>query len=264
MATLVAILANASVEHQQAAFLAAATVASSQQPADSTPINLEDHMAMVRSVARRMHRTLPRHIDLDDLISAGYLGLVDAAQKFEQSRQTQFRSYAEFRVRGAILDSLRELDWGTRSLRRKVRDIEQARQTLATTLGHAPEDVDLAFELGISLAELRDTLSEARSLETESLQAEREDEDGQDLLATIIDPNAKNALSLCLENEFKQSLIDAIDSLPERERLVVTLSYYEELTMKEIGDMLGLTVSRVSQIRTAAVARLRTALHSTR
>ena len=90
---------------------------------------------MVRAVARRLHRTLPRHIDLDDLISAGYLGLVDAAQKFEQSRQTQFRSYAEFRVRGAILDSLRDLDWGTRSLRRKVRDIEQARQSLTAALG---------------------------------------------------------------------------------------------------------------------------------
>ena len=218
-------------------------------------------MAMVRSIARRLHRTLPRHIDLDDLISAGYLGLVDAAQKFEESRQTHFRSYAEFRVRGAILDSLRELDWGTRSLRRKVRDIEQARLSLAATLGHAPEDLDLAFELGISVADLRDTLSEARSLETESLQAERLDEDGQDLLASIVDPKAKSALSLCLESELKQALVDAIDSLPERDRLIVTLSYYEELTLKEIGDMLGLTVSRVSQIRTAAVARLRTSLN---
>lgn len=246
--------------HQSHAFFATATVVSSTLQTDSTPIDLEDHMAMVRSVARRLHRTLPRHIELDDLISAGYLGLVDAAQKFEQSRQTQFRSYAEFRVRGAILDSLRELDWGTRSLRRKVRDIEHARQTLATTLGRAPEDVDVASELGISIADLRDTLSEAHSLETESLQVEREDEDGQDLLATIVDPKAKSALSLCLESEFKQALVDSIESLPERERLVITLSYYEELTLKEIGDMLGLTVSRVSQIRTTAVTRLRNAL----
>ncbi len=264
MATLVATLANASVQYPQAAFLPDATVAPIQPEADLTPINLEDHMGMVRSVARRLHRTLPSHIELDDLISAGYLGLVDAAQKFEQSRQTQFRSYAEFRVRGAILDSLRELDWGTRSLRRKVRDIEQARNTLATTLGHAPEDIELASELGISVADLRDTLSEARSLETESLQAESDDEDGQDLLASIVDPKAKSALSLCLESEFKQNLVDAIESLPERERLIITLSYYEELTLKEIGDMLSLTVSRVSQIRTSAVVRLRRALTSTR
>lgn len=264
MATLVATLATVSAHHPHAAFLPVATLAPIQPQTDSNPVNLEDHMAMVRSVARRLHRTLPRHIELDDLISAGYLGLVDAAQKFQQSRQTHFRSYAEFRVRGAILDSLRELDWGTRSLRRKVRDIEQARQTLSTALGHAPEDLDLAAEIGISVEDLRDTLNEARSLETESLQAEREDEDGQDLLASIVDPQAKSALSLCLESEFKQALVDAIDSLPERERLIVTLSYYEELTMKEIGDMLGLTVSRVSQIRTVAVGRLRTALHASR
>ena len=263
MATLVATLANVPAHHLNAAFLpctTTATVVPSQPQTSKSPINLEDHMAMVRSVARRLHRTLPRHIELDDLISAGYLGLVDAAQKFEQSRQTQFRSYAEFRVRGAILDSLRELDWGTRSLRRKVRDIEQARQALATSLGHAPEDSDVASELGISVADLRDTLNEARSLETESLQAEREDEDGQELLASIVDPKAKSALSLCLESEFKQALVDAIESLPERERLIITLSYYEELTLKEIGDMLSLTVSRVSQIRTAAITHLRSAL----
>ena len=216
---------------------------------------------MVRAVARRIYRTLPRHIELDDLISAGYLGLVDAAQKFEQSRQTHFRSYAEFRVRGAILDSLRELDWGTRSLRRKVRDIEQARQALVNALGHAPEDSELAQELGIAVSDLRETLTGARGLETESLQAEREDADGQDLLASLVDPAAQDALSLYLEGEFKETLIQSIEALPERERLIITLSYYEELTLKEIGDMLGLTVSRVSQIRTSAIKKLRSALN---
>lgn len=215
---------------------------------------------MVRAVARRMHRTLPRHIDLDDVISAGYLGLVDAASKFESSRQTHFRSYAEFRVRGAILDSLRDLDCGPRSLRRKVRAIEQARQSLASTLAHAPEDAEIARELGIDLSDLQETLAAAHNLETESLQAEREDADGQDLLATLIDSSAPDALAVCLDGEFKQALTDAIESLPERERLIVTLSYYEELTLKEIGDMLSLTVSRVSQLRTAAIKRLRSTL----
>jgi RNA polymerase sigma factor for flagellar operon FliA len=258
MATLVAVPTNGFVP--QAAVLQ--TSLSTGHAA--TEINVTDYLALVRAIARRMHRTLPRHIDLDDLISAGYLGLVDAAEKFQESKQTQFRSYAEFRVRGAILDSLRELDWGTRSLRRKVRDIEVARQSLVANLGSTPEDADVARELGVSLADLRATLTEARSLETESLQAEREDADSQDLLASLADPSAHDALTLCLEGEFKQALVDAIDALPERERLIVTLSYYEELTLKEIGDLLSLTISRVSQLRTAAINRLKTALKDAR
>ena len=267
MATMIAVPANGFVSLQQPAVSSPApiSVAFLTSPSEaSIAINVEEYMPMVRAVARRIHRTLPRHIELEDLISAGYLGLVDAAQKFEQSRQTQFRSYAEFRVRGAILDSLRELDWGTRSLRRKVRDIEQARQTLVNLRGHAPEDAELAQELGISVCDLRDTLTEARCLETESLQAEREDEEGHQLLASLVDPTAHDALTICLEGEFKQSLINAIDALPERERLIVTLSYYEELTLKEVGDLLGITVSRVSQIRSGAIKKLQSALGSVR
>ncbi len=269
MATLVAVPAHEVVSPVQV-FSNSASVApwnslsqvasQASTPVSASEINVADYMPMVRAVARRLHRTLPRHIEIEDLISAGYLGLVDAAQKFEQSKQTQFRTYAEFRVRGAILDSLRELDWGTRSLRRKVRDIEQARRALTAGHGSAPADADLAREVGITLGELRETLTAAHNLETESLQAEREDAEGQDLLASLADPNAQDALTLCLEGEFKQALVDAIESLPERERLIITLSYYEELTLKEIGDMLTLTVSRVSQLRSAAINRLKTAL----
>ncbi len=262
MATLVAVPTHEFIPG--AATLSAPSLRPAAVSPASTPINVADHMPMVRAVARRIHRTLPRHIEVEDLISAGYLGLVDAAQKFEQSRQAHFRSYAEFRVRGAILDSLRELDSASRSLRRKVREIEQARQTLSSLLGHAPEDADLARELGISLAELRETLTEARNVETESLQAEREDAEGQDLLASLADPAAQDALTLCMEGEFKQALIEAIEVLPERERLIITLSYYEELTLKEIGEVLNITVSRVSQLRTAAVQRLRTSLETVR
>ena len=263
MATLVAVPASVSFSPAASVsnFASIATLSQNQVSAASTcEINIADHMPMVRAVARRLHRTLPRHIELDDLISAGYLGLVDAAQKFEQAKQTQFRTYAEFRVRGAILDSLRELDWGTRSLRRKVRDIEQARQVLGSNGGRAPEEADLAHELGITLADLRETLAAAHNLETESLQAEREDAEGHDLLASLVDPSAQDALTLCLDGEFKQALVDAIASLPERERLIVTLSYYEELTLKEIGDLLSLTVSRVSQLRSGAIQRLKAAL----
>ena len=267
MATTIALPAYGFTSQQQVVASPAPRLSeTSLQISSSTvsEINLEDHMPMVRAVARRMHRTLPRHIELDDLISAGYLGLVDAAQKFEQSRQTHFRGYAEFRVRGAILDSLRELDWGTRSLRRKVRAIEQARKTLVHSLERAPEDADLAKELGISIGDLRETLIEARTVEMESLQAEREDAEGLDLLSSLVDTTAHDALTLYLEGEFKQSLIAAIDGLPERDRLVITLSFYEELTLKEIGDLLGLTVSRVSQIRSGAIKKLQTVLNPAR
>ena len=265
MATLVAVPTHSSFPSAQT--LSQLEIRPALAPADdqvSASMDLAAYLPMVRAVARRIHRTLPRHIELDDIISAGYLGLVDAAQKFEHSRQTQFRSYAEFRVRGAILDSLRELDGGTRSLRRKVRDIEKARQALTSTLGEMPEDAELACHLGLSVAELRETLNAARNLETESLQAEREENDGQDLLASLVDPAAQDALTLCLEGEFKQALIESIEALPERERLIITLSYYEELTLKEIGEVLGLTVSRVSQLRTGAIARMRTTLQIAR
>ena len=230
--------------------------------ASAAKLVIEDYLPMVRAVARRIHSTLPRHIDLEDLVSAGYLGLLDAGEKFQESRQTQFRSYAEFRVRGAILDSLRELDWATRGLRRRSREIESVRGVLAGKLGRTPEDREIAADLGIEVSELRKTLSEAKSLQLESLQAEREDEDGQDLLSTLVDPSAKDALSLCLEGEFKQGLIDAIEALPERERLVISLSYYEELTLKEIGYMLSVTESRVCQLRSSAIARLRATLRA--
>ena len=268
MPTMIAVPAYDLASHQHAVAHLAAHLSEThlQVPpvVTTSGITIEEHMPMVRAVASRIHRTLPRHIEIEDLISAGYLGLVDAAQKFEQSRQTHFRGYAEFRVRGAILDSLRELDWGTRSLRRKVRDIEQARKVLVSSLGHAPEDAELAQALGIPVSDLRETLTDARCLETESLQAERENEEGHDLLASLVDPAAQDALTLVLDGEFKQALTDAINALPERERLIITLSYYEELTLKEIGDLLGLTKSGVSEIRAAGVRNLQTTLNPAR
>ncbi len=223
-----------------------------------------EFLSLVRSVARRIHSTLPRHIEMEDLVSAGYLGLLDAVEKFRESHQAQFRTYAELRIRGAILDSLRELDGATRSMRRRSREIERTKEVLTTKLGRVPEEKEIAEELTISLADLRETLAGVKAAEIDSLQAEREDEDGHDLLSTLADTKTKDALSLCLDGEFKQRMVEAIDSLPERERLVITLSFYEELTLKEIGEMLSITESRVSQIRSKAIAGLRTALHSSR
>lgn len=221
-----------------------------------------ENLALVRVVARRMHRSLPSHVELDDLISAGYIGLLDAAEKFEQSRQTSFASYAEFRIRGAILDSLRDLDLGSRSLRRKAREIEQARCALTSQLGRSADDVEVAAILSVEVGDLRRTLMEVQTVEIASFQSGSEEEDGQDLLATLADASIKDPLSNCLEGEFRQRLQDGIEALPERERLVLTLSYYEELTLKEIGEVLSITESRVSQLRSSAVRRLRQALNA--
>lgn len=244
------------------------TISSSNQAAvaSAAPASREEniaaHLMLVRTIARRLLRTLPQHIELDELVSAGYVGLLDAADKFHPTHDTSFRSYAEFRIRGAIMDSLRELDPGSRGLRRKARAIEQTRCTLMTSLGRTVEDTEVAAQLSIGVKELRSTLAEVKAVATESLQASSEDEEGQDLLATLADTSILDPLSNCLKGELRQRLADAIDTLPERERLVLTLSYYEELTLKEIGSILTLTESRVSQLRTSAVRKLRQELAS--
>lgn len=226
----------------------------------STEDRLLEHMPMVRAIARKMHRGLPQHVELDDLISAGVVGLLDALMKYEAGRETQFRSYAQFRVRGAILDSLREQDWAPRELRRSSREIEQAIVRCGQRLGRTPDEMEIAAELKVSVKELRATLGDLRGLEIGSLQAEHGEDSESEEITYVADPSEPGALFHCLQGELRQHLADAIEALPERERLVVTLSYYEELTMKEIAQMLGVVESRVSQMRSAAVLKLRAAM----
>jgi RNA polymerase sigma factor FliA len=221
---------------------------------------LMEHLPTVRYIARRIHERLPQHVDLDDLISAGVVGLIDAFSKFDQTKKVQFKSYAQFRIRGAILDSLRTLDWSPRELRRKGRAVEEAIRAVTQRIGHAPSEQEIAAEMNLGLAEYQQLLGDLKGLEIGSLHMERSEESGDEELAYIPGSPDEDPLFRCLKGEMKQRLADAIDELPEKERMVLTLYYYEELTMKEIGLTLGVVESRVSQIHSSAVLRLRNAL----
>lgn len=219
-----------------------------------------EHLPIVRYIARRIHERLPQHVEMEDLVSAGVLGLMDAFQKFNPDKNVQFRSYAQFRIRGAILDSLRTLDWGPRDLRRKGRAIEQAIRSVTARLGRAPSEQEIAVELQMDLGDYQQLLGELKGLEIGTLHLERSEDSGEEELAYIPNRPEDDPLFRCLQGEMRQRLAEAINDLPERERLVMTLYYYEEMTMKEIGLVLGVVESRVSQIHSSAVVHLRARL----
>lgn len=232
----------------------------SPAPAGDRDEILLENLQMVRYVARRIHEKLPQHVDLDDLISAGILGLIDAAAKFDSAKNVQFRTYAQFRVRGAILDSLRDLDWSPRDLRRKARAIEDAIRALVGKLGRAPSEQEVAEELGQSLEEYQKALGELNGLEIGSLHVQRHDDSDEEELAYVPGPPGDDPLFQCMRGEMRDRLESAIEQLPKHERMVLTLYYYEELTMKEIAEVLRVTTSRVSQIRSSAVLHMRASL----
>ncbi|MES2391721.1 MAG: FliA/WhiG family RNA polymerase sigma factor [Acidobacteriota bacterium] len=217
---------------------------------------LLEHMATVRFIARRIHERLPQHVEMDDLISAGMVGLIDAFSKFDHEKKVQFKSYAQFRIRGAILDSLRLLDWSPRELRRKGRAAEEALRAATARLGRVPAAPEVAREMGVSLDEYQHLVGELKGLEVGSLQVERGEDSGDEEIQYVPTSPEEDPLFLFLEGEKRTRLLTAIDDLPEKERMVLTLYYYEELSMKEIGLTLGVVESRVSQIHAAAVARL--------
>jgi RNA polymerase sigma factor for flagellar operon FliA len=225
---------------------------------------LMEHLPTVRYLARRIHERLPQHVELDDLISAGVVGLIDAFSKFDHGKKVQFKSYAQFRIRGAILDSLRTLDWSPRELRRKGRAVEEAIRAVTQRIGRAPSEQEIAAEMNVSLTEYQTLLGDLKGLEIGSLHMERSEDSGDEELAYVPGAPEDDPLFRCLKGEMKQRLADAIEELPEKERMVLTLYYYEELTMKEIGLTLGVVESRVSQIHSSAVVRLRAALASLR
>lgn len=225
---------------------------------------LLEHLPSVRYIAHRIHERLPQHVELDDLISAGVVGLIDAFNKFDHGKQVQFKSYAQFRIRGAILDSLRVLDWSPRELRRKGRAVQDAVQALTRTLRRTPAEPEIARELNLGLNEYQLLLGQLKGLEIGSLNLEHTEDSGEDQLAYVAGSPEDDPLFRCLQGEMRQRLIDAIEELPEKERMVLTLYYYEELTMKEIGLTLGVVESRVSQIHSSAVLRLRSTLQGLR
>jgi RNA polymerase sigma factor FliA len=219
-----------------------------------------EHLPIVHFVAQRIHERLPQYVPFEDLYSAGVVGLMDALNKFEPSKHVRFRTYVQFRIRGAILDTLRSLDWSSRGLRRNGRAIEQAIHTLTAQLGRAPSELEIGDELRIDLESYQQLLGELKNLEIGTLRAKRWEDSGEGELVDLPNRPEDDPLFRYLHVEMRERLTEAINHLPERERLVMTLYYYEEMTMKEIGIILGVLQSRVSQIHASAVLHLRARL----
>lgn len=240
--------------------------AASFQPGNQTRLAsdrealIEAHLPQVKFIAERLAAKLPPSVDRDDLIGAGVLGLLDAVDKYDPARGVLFKTYAEMRVRGAMLDSLRGLDWAPRSMRRRAREVEAVYRELERTNGRAAEEEEVRAALGLSVTEFHALLNELRGLTVVGFA--HDDEDDGAGIRQIADDPANDPLSRYEAAEARNRLICAIEQLPERERQVVSLYYVEELTMKETGAVLGVTESRVSQLHTQAMLRLRAALAS--
>jgi len=219
---------------------------------------------MVKFVAGRLGAGLPSHVDDADLISYGLMGLIGAIERFEPERGIKFETFAMTRIRGAIIDELRSLDWVPRSVRSRAREIEAAQAKLEHELHRAPSEAELATRLEISEEELQTSLLEIANSSVYALDelwtVSDSSGDQVSLLDTISDPRAEDPQESLASSEIKDRLTEAISSLPEREQLVVALYYYENLTLREIGEVLGVTESRVSQLHTKAVMRLKSGL----
>jgi RNA polymerase sigma factor for flagellar operon FliA len=218
---------------------------------------LLETLPVVRYVAHRIHARLPQSVEFDDLVSAGVVGLIDAYNKFDAGKNILFRTYASLRIRGAILDSLRELDLGPRELRRKARDMEEAKQRLMQRLGRRPEQSEVANEMGMALTSYQELLITVKGLEIGSLQETRRDDSAEEEICTLEADAEDDPLHRYMRSERAAHLSAAVAELPEREQRVLQMYYVEEMTMKEIGMVLRLVESRVSQIRSAAVEELR-------
>jgi len=216
---------------------------------------------LVKYVAGRMGSGLPAHIEESDLISYGLLGLIGALERFDPAREIKFETYAISRIKGSIIDELRSLDWVPRSVRSKAREIERVCALLENRLQRAPTDEEIAAELGITLGEFHHALTQISNTSLVALDElwaiSGSDGDTASLIDTIEDPKSRDPSRMLDLSEMKSRLAAAIDALPPREKIVIALYYYENLTLREIGEVLGVTESRVSQLHTKAILRLK-------
>jgi RNA polymerase sigma factor for flagellar operon FliA len=220
---------------------------------------LLEYLPQVQHVARRIHSRLPSHVLREDLVHAGILGLMDAARKFEPSKNVKLKHYAEIRIRGAILDSLRLLDWGPRRLRRQGRRLEQATLRCKSKLGHEPDEIEIAAEMQLSLKTLQQLVGELRGLEIASLQSGANPY-GEEGIEGCVESNEEDPYEQALRSEMTTLLEAAIAGLSGRDRKVLSLYHFQELTMKEVGAIMHIGQARVSQIHSAAMVRLRVQL----
>jgi RNA polymerase sigma factor for flagellar operon FliA len=217
-----------------------------------------DHLPLVKAIAIRVHENLPVHIDLDDLIHAGVLGLFDAVIKYDDDKNVAFHAYAKHRIKGAILDSLRQMDWASRDLRRRQKQVETITRDLTSTLGRTPHDTEVASQMGIDMKRWRKVQMELRTVSVVS-STPNSDEERDRPLEFAGTPDSRPD-RMCEQRQLQTTLARAIGTLPERYQKVVFLYYTNDLTMKEIGDMLGVNESRVSQIHKIALKKMATVL----
>ncbi len=235
---------------------------------DLSPSSLREEMIekftpLIKYIAHRMALRLPPNISADDLFGVGAIGLLDALDKFDPDKKVQFRTYAEIRIKGAMLDELRSLDWAPRSLRQKALQIEKTYQALEKKKGRSPEDEEVAKEMSVSLEEYYKLLNESQRvslLDIDSVRMKFSEVPEENLFDLIMDEKGKNPLQLLGLEELKKVLAQAIESLSLKERRVIELYYYEELNLKEIAEVLNYTESRICQIRIKAILKLRSKL----
>ena len=223
-----------------------------------------NYAPIVKYVAGRLGSGLPAHVDEGDLVSYGLLGLISAIERYEPDRDVKFETYAIARIKGSILDELRALDWVPRSVRSRARQIERAMAELEAKLARAPTDEEIAAKVGITVEELEGSLADISRSSIAALDElwtiSGSDGDSVALIDTIEDEHGPEPQTAFAQTELREIVADAITNLPEREKLVITLYYYEDLTLREIGEVLGVTESRVSQLHTKAILRLKARL----
>ena len=220
-----------------------------------------EHLPLVKAIAIRVHENLPVHVDVDDLVHAGILGLFDAANKFNPDKQVAFSSYAKHRIKGAILDSLRQLDWASRDMRRRHKQVEAATRELAATLQRNPTEAEVAQKLGMDQERWRNMMLDLRNVGLVSASTRSNENDDLPAPDFPTSPDT-HPDSICAHEQLRSVLGVAMKTLPERYQKVVSLYYTAEMTMKEIGGILGINESRVSQIHKAALEKMQTVLQT--
>ncbi len=221
----------------------------------------ENCIPLVKRIAHHMMARLPASVQVDDIIQAGMIGLLDAIKRYEGSHGRQFESYAAQRIRGSILDELREADWLPRGVRKKMRQIEAAVRTLEQRMGRVPSEQELATELNIPLEEYQGTLQDARGGQL-MFYEDFQKADDEPFFDRLCSDSQNDPLELLMDERLRTMLVDAIADLPSREKMVMGMHYEQEMNLREIGEVLGVSESRVCQLHTQAVVRLRSRLRS--
>lgn len=221
---------------------------------------LTEHAPLVKKLAHQMKAKLPPSVEVDDLIQAGMIGLLDAVNRYEENHGAQFETYAVQRIRGAMLDELRSSDWLPRSIRQNMRKIEEAMNILQQRLGRPPQESEVARQLKLSLVEYQDLLAESGGHQLVYYEDFHDSEDNEHFLDRYCTDASADPLQALMNSGFRGAVIEAITALPEREKILMGLYYEQEMNLKEIGAVMGVSESRVSQLHSQAIARLRSFL----